>query len=156
MALRPPGPRPGGNPGGGKTLPQPRPVEYFAKDGSLARDLLDGRAEKQARSLQNVTTTQLRRFYDDVLALARRLDVESEGGGSERREAVFNRLRAEFKMLKAKAAYAHGRDEKQFPKEFLQFFIDHVHAVNSAREFDAFCKHFQAVVAFHKFFGKNR
>jgi len=156
MAQRPSGPRQGVNPPTGKALPPPRPVKYFEADGSLAAELLDSAAEKQARSLQNVTTTQLRRFYEDVLALDRRLQVESEGAGQEKREEVFKRMRAEFKMLKAKAAYAHGREAKQFPREFLQFFIDHVHAVNTAREFDAFCKHFQAVVAFHKFFGKNR
>ena len=56
-------------------------------------------------------------------------------------------------MLKAKAVYANGRDRGHtFPNEMLQFVVSHVHGVKTARDFDAFCRHFQAVVAFHKFY----
>lgn len=137
-----------------KTLPTPRPVTYFQKDGSLVPALMDSAAEDLAQHLNQVTTTQLRRFYDDVLTLRQRLAAEQRQGRDK--EAVFNDLRADFKMLKAKAVYAHGRSEKTMPRPLLQFFIDHVAAVNSAREFEAFCKHFQAIVAFHKFYGDNK
>lgn len=144
----------GGNPPEPKSLPTPRPVVYFQPDGSLVPTLMDNQAEELAQRLSQVTTTQLRRFYDDVLTLRQRLAAEQRLGRDK--EAVFNDLRADFKMLKAKAVYAHGRSEKTMPHPLLQFFIDHVAAVNNAREFEAFCKHFQAVVAFHKFYGDNR
>lgn len=144
----------GGNPPEPKNLPTPRPVVYFQPDGSLVPTLMDNQAEKLAQDLSQVTTTQLRRFYDDVLTLRQRLAAEQRQGRDK--ETVFNDLRADFKMLKAKAVYAHGRSEKTMPRPLLQFFIDHVAAVNSARDFEAFCKHFQAVVAFHKFYGDNR
>ena len=143
-----------GNPPEPKSLPTPRPIIYFQPDGSLVSGLMDHQAEDLAQRLSQVTTTQLRRFYDDVLALRQRLAAEQRQGRDK--EAVFNDLRADFKMLKAKAVYAHGRSEKTMPRPLLQFFIDHVAAVNSARDFEAFCKHFQAVVAFHKFYGDNR
>jgi CRISPR-associated protein Csm2 len=144
----------GGNPSEPKSLPTPQPVIYFQPDGSLVAALMDSQAEDLAQRLSQVTTTQLRRFYDDVLTLRQRLAAEQRQGRDK--EAVFNDLRADFKMLKAKAVYAHGRSEKTMPRPLLQFFINHVAAVNSARDFEAFCKHFQAVVAFHKFYGDNR
>jgi CRISPR-associated protein Csm2 len=116
-------------------------------------ELMDEKAEKTAQDLKEVSSTQLRRFYDDVLTLRQRLKAEQ--GQNRSADEVFAELRAEFKMLKAKAVYAHGRNKNTFPKEFLQFFIDHVSAVNNAKDFEAFCKHFQAVVAFHKFYGNK-
>jgi CRISPR-associated protein Csm2 len=137
-------------------LPEPRAIEYF-REGRLAERLLDEDAEEAAQSLHDLSPTQLRRFYEDVLTLRERLRVASGSCQDEpRREAEFQRLRAEFKMLKAKAAYARGRNPNTFPLQFLQFFIDHVAAVNSARDFEAFCKHFQAVVAFHKFYESTK
>lgn len=137
-----------------KSLPLPQAVAYFQADGSLIPALMDSRAEELAQKLSQVTTTQLRRFYDDVLTLRQRLIAEQRQGHDK--EVVFKDLLADFKMLKAKAVYAHGRSEKTVPRPLLQFFIDHVAAVSNAREFEAFCKHFQAVVAFHKFYGENK
>ncbi len=137
-----------------KSLPTPRTVTYFQSDGSLVATLMDTQAEDLAQQLSHVTTTQLRRFYDDIVTLRQRLIAEHRQGRDK--EAIFNGLRADFKMLKAKAVYAHGRSEKTMPRPLLQFFIDHVAAVNSARDFEAFYKHFQAVVAFHKFYGENK
>jgi CRISPR-associated protein Csm2 len=160
LGLRKPpsGPRPGGprhGPGRGgpgapppQGLPKPRPITYY-RDGQLVPELMDKEAERMARQLDRVSKTQVRRFYGDVLTLRQRLETEADW------EAAFESLRADFKMLKAKAVYANGRSERAFPREFLQFFIDHVEAVKTAADFQAFCKHFQAVVAFHKFFGRE-
>lgn len=158
MGTRPPSFGRGGGPGRGgpgsgqpRIIPSPRPVHYF-KDGNLSAPLLEQEAESVAKALQQMKASQLRRFYDDVVSLRRRLDLEAEPG-AESRERSFDTLRAEFKMLKAKAVYANGRDRgRTFPDEMLQFVVDHVSAVKTARDFEAFCRHFQAVVAFHKFY----
>jgi CRISPR-associated protein Csm2 len=132
-------------------LPTPQPVHYFT-GGNLDPALLDKDAEQWAKKLKQLSSSQLRRFYEHVLGLDRRLNLESQHGD---REQAFSRLRAEFKMLKAKAAYAFKRHGAKVPPEFLQFIINHVNAVNTVREFDAFTKHFQAVVAFHKFYAEE-
>lgn len=161
---RPPqGGRPVGSQRSGnqQTIPSPLPITYF-ENGLLKPHLLDEEALVVAESLvseslgrNKMKASQLRRFYDDVLSLRRRLDLES-GTDLTQRERSFSAIRAEFKMLKAKAVYAWGRDQgKTFPLPMLQFVINHVHAVKSARDFDAFCKHFQAVVAYHKFYVKE-
>jgi CRISPR-associated protein Csm2 len=160
MALHPRQP-PGGpgrpaGPGGPppRSIPQARDVVYYEGE-KLRPELLDTEAESWARDLHQVAPSQLRRFYDDVTNLRQRLLAATRSRGLSPEQA-FEELRADFKMLKAKAVYAHGRSDKTFPHELLQFFIDHVHSVATARDFDAFCKHFQAVLAFHKFYGKEQ
>lgn len=135
----------------------PQAVAYFGKDGQIRPELLDGEARDFARKLAGkINKTQLRRYYNEVVHLQRRLDLMTEQiQGPDRREQAFAGLRAEFLMLKVKAHYANGRSRKVFPDELLQFFVNHTHAVKNARDFDAFCRHFQAVVAFHEYYGKE-
>lgn len=137
---------------GTQQLPAAQPVHYF-EQGRLSPALVDEKAEEWARKLAGIKASQLRRFYESVLGLKRRMDLEAEGGAA--REAAFERLRAEFKMLRAKAVYTQGRAasrDRAAYGELLQFFTNHTAAVKNAREFAAFCQHFQAVVAFHKFY----
>jgi CRISPR-associated protein Csm2 len=134
---------------------QPREIKYF--EGSSVRpELLDEEAREFAEQIRSVKTTQLRRFYNSVVQLQRRLDqLAEQRPGPQAREDAFERLRAEFKLLKARAHYAHARSERMFPEALLQFFVDHTHAVKTARDFDAFCQHFQAVVGFHQYYGED-
>lgn len=153
----PPAPRQAGQKSSGQARAdvQPRPVVYF--DGRSVRpELLDEEARKLAKEISSVKTTQLRRFYNSVVQLQRRLDQLAEKQpGPNAREAAFEQLRAEFKLLKARAHYAHARSKQMFPSRLLQFFVDHTHAVKTARDFDAFCQHFQAVVGFHQYYGED-
>jgi len=91
----------------------------------------------------------MRRFYEHVQGLKRRLDVEG-GLDINRRRQVFEALRPEFLMLKARAVYAHRRNERQFTSQALQFFVDHTASVRTVEDFEDFCRHFEAVMAFHK------
>lgn len=139
---------------GGKpvnTIPEPQTILYFI-DGKPNPRLMDEDAQQLGEALanrDNLKPSQLRRYYDDVLTLRSRLDAMARKPGPKREEA-FTLLRADFKMLKAKAAYAYGR--QLIRERLLQFFVNHVHSVNSADDFDVFCRHFQAVIAFHKFY----
>ncbi len=141
----------------GRTEVEPREWAYFEGEGeaaSIRPQLLDEEAKELAQQLKDMAKTQLRRYYNEVLNLQRRLDVTSEKlGGPQHREDAFRKLRIDFLMLKAKAHYAHARSKKIFPRPLLEFFVNHTHSVKTARDFDAFCRHFQAVVAFHQYFG---
>lgn len=129
-------------------LPRPEKVVYLEND-RLRSQLVDEEAEKWAKQLNEVAPSQLRRFYEHVLSLKRRLDENNE----KEREEAFRGLRPEFKLLKAKAVYMAGRKRELEP--LLQFFINHTSSVEDVRQFDAFCKHFEAVVAFHKYYGRK-
>lgn len=144
-------PRPGGTgqPAARQNLP---PVQYFNAEGIINEALLDEEAEKQAKILQSVDPSQLRRFFEDVLSLRRRLDHETANMPRATKQGIFEALRPEFKMLRAKAFYANGRNKNVFPDELRVFFERHVAAVQTVKDFDVFCKHFQAVVAFHKYY----
>ncbi len=156
MAYNPQQQRGGNRGGGGRSqpparIPEPRPVTYFV-DGRPNPRLMDDDAQQLGEALaneDNLKPSQLRRYYDDVLTLRSRLDALARKPGPAREQA-FALLRADFKMLKAKAAYAYGR--QLIRDRLLRFFVDHVHSVQTANDFDVFCRHFQAVVAFHKFY----
>lgn len=135
----------------------PETVEYFDNNGNLREELVDADAETEGKTLAEAKLkhTQLRRYYEDVLNLRRRLEHECANQPDRSEEEVFRRLRPEFKMLRAKAYYAHKRSSKIFPDQFKDFIERHVHSVQTAAQFRAFCQHFQAVVAFHRVYAED-
>lgn len=146
--------------GGSGTTPEKRPalapVQYFDDKGNLRVALVDEEADEQAQQISEMAPSQVRRYYGEVLSIRRRLEHEAGSTQSESREEVFARLRAEFKMLKAKAFYAKERSPAVFPDAMRDFIERHTAAVKTVKDFEAFCKHFEAVVAFHKVYGRER
>lgn len=151
--VRPPGPQRRQEP----SPPQVQTVTYFDDKGNLREELVDEEAEEQAKTLAGagLKHTQLRRYYEDVLNLRRRLDHEIANRPGATEEEVFLKLRPEFKMLRAKAYYANERSDKIFPDAFKTFIEINVKSVRNAADFKAFCQYFQAVVAFHRVYAKD-
>lgn len=137
--------------------PQVQTVTYFDGRGNLREELVDMEAEEQAKTLAHARLkhTQLRRYYEDVLNLRRRLEHETANRPGATEEEVFLKLRPEFKMLRAKAYYANKRSDKIFPDAFRTFIETNVNSVKNAADFKAFCQYFQAVVAFHKVYAED-
>lgn len=150
------GPAPAKNAPGERAGTGTGKVMYFTAEGNLREALVDQEAEEQGKALQTVAPAQLRRYYEDVLNLRRRLEHESANVAGADPEKIWQKLRPEFRMLRAKAYYAHKRSEKVFTKDFRDFIETHVRSVETLREFLAFCRHFEAVVAFHKVYAKER
>ncbi|MEW6488319.1 MAG: type III-A CRISPR-associated protein Csm2 [Thermodesulfobacteriota bacterium] len=134
-------------------LPTPQKVNYFSRAGVMDDALVDVKAQEWAERIRDLKSTQMRRFFGEVKAIERQVDL-AVGQGAER-EAAFGAQRARFAMLKAKVLYAKGRLKRDMPDGFVQFVVDHTHSVHSHDEFKAFVKHFEAVVGFHKFFAKD-
>lgn len=137
-------------------MPQGRPMAYFL-DGEkkqLDDKLLDEKARQWAQSFVDtrrpLKTTQMRRFYDELKAIERKILL---GKDQAEREANFGRDKALITMFKAKAVYAEKREVST--KEFTQFIFDHVASIKDLKDFQAFLKVFEAVVAFHRFFAKD-
>jgi CRISPR-associated protein Csm2 len=152
----PPGGRPGGSGGGPRgpsieeRLRSQDSVVYFAdaERKAIRKDLLDGEAEQVARRLRSVPASQLRRFFGSVMTLKRRIELE---------RPVPELVQAEMALLKASAAYAckrsnYRRDEERDPDELVSFFVRHARSVRDAQDFNAFARHFEAVIAYHKCF----
>lgn len=134
-------------------LPEAR---YF-DNGRLRPELLDAEAEQVGRRLAEagLDSAQLRRFYGDVLGLRRRFEVRSAGRPLNERDSIFAEILPEFRMLRAKAYYANRRSDKILPEVMKTFIQNHVRAVKTWQDFLAFCRHFEAVVAFHYAFAKK-
>jgi len=116
---------------------------------ALRKELLDGEAEATARKLAGVPASQLRRFFGSVMGLKRRLLLDREA-----KQIPDDLIQAEVAMMKASAAYACKRldYERKNPDglELVRLFVRAGHAVKDRKDFEAFARHFEAVIAFHK------
>lgn len=127
-----------------RAMPTPRPVAYRSGD-ALPPETLE-QAEKLAERIGSVPASQLRRFFGDVTAFDRRLELE--------RDLSDTAVQAQMGLLKARAAYARarvGNHDDQFPEDLLQFFVDHASSVKTREDFAAFRQIFETLVAYHKF-----
>lgn len=121
--------------------------QYFTPNGKTIRPaLLDEEARAMAEQFKEIPNTQLRRFYDPVVALrlraqAGKLDAEQ--------------VKAELAMMKARAAYAHKRPGQKVPAELVKFFTRHAASVDSPEKLVAFARHFEAIVAYHRVYNPN-
>lgn len=143
----------GRGPGGGdadvaQLLKPPAQKEaYFVGNGKTIRvELLDDKAQEMAAKLADLPNTQLRRFFDPVVALrlraqAGKLDAEQ--------------VKAELAMMKARAAYAHKRPGQKVPAELVRFFTLHAASVDTPDKLVAFARHFEAIVAYHRVYNPN-
>lgn len=143
--------------GEGTGQPASLPAVKYHENEKLRPDLLDGDAEQVGKALAaaGLQSAQLRRFYGDVLNLRRRFELRSAGQDISRREEAFQEILPEFRMLRAKAYYANKRSKNILPDVMKKFMENHVREVKTWKDFLAFCRHFEAVVAFHYAFSEK-
>jgi CRISPR-associated protein Csm2 len=118
---------------------------YRDAEGILRRDLLDAEAQDEAKALVQISTTQLRRFFEQVGAIKRRMEVDPSVSDGE--------ILAQAAFLKASSYYAAARSRTN--EAVKDFVIKHVDSIKARRDFLDFHRHFEAVVAFHRYFGKD-
>ncbi len=119
---------------------------------TVGKELTRPGSKLKGRGDIQISPTQLRRFFDDVKAIQRYL---GQFHGMDEREAAFRKKLPEIKMLKAKAAYARGRDT--VTQGFLDFVDKNVNMIKEIKDFDVFCKFFEAVYGYFYFHSpKNR
>ena len=74
--------------------------ELVDKNGIVPKDLYDGLAQYVARNLSSVSSSQMRKFYNEVKTISRKPDVKKD----------FDKHIASIMLLKSKIAYACGRE----------------------------------------------
>lgn len=113
----------------------------------LRENLIGPEAEKLGKTLANLepelTTTQLRKFFNDVRSIEERM-----------KEDHFQK--AQILMLKSKAAYAVSKKSSKVPKEFKDFMDACVEKINDEKDFYGFVKFFESVVGYFYFFNEER
>ena len=109
--------------------------EYKCKYNKWKKDC----PQKDRKIKKNLSSTQIRKFYEEVLNLKSQLEIGKS----------FKEILPYFKMLKAKANVAYERDviNTNF-KTFIEKNVDYVG--NKEERFKIFCTFFEAVVAYAK------
>lgn len=138
-----------------RQLPIPNQTHYFDDQQTkkiIKQELLDKYPQELAKKFVNqdikLSSSQMRRFYDEIKAIERSILRESD------QEDAFRRRQPSLYLLKAKAVYSYKR--KAAPYDFVQFIFDHVESIKDVNDFKAFVKVFEAVVAYHKFYSDDR
>ena len=99
----------------------------------------------QRETKKNLSSTQIRKFYEEVLNLKQKLDNGED----------FRKILPYFKMLKAKANVAYQRDVintnfKTFIEENVDYVTKGENLEEMKKKFKVFCTFFEAVVAYAK------
>lgn len=114
---------------------------YYAdsEKKKFREDLID-EAEKLAKTFAalkpELTSTQLRKFFNEVRSL------------EERTEENFDEQKALVLMLKSKVAYSVGKKTSKTPKEFKDFIDACIDRINDRKDFDGFIKFFESMVGY--------
>lgn len=135
-----------------QTLKSASKIDFWTDSGpdpTLRPELLDREAQELAKELQSqeVASSQLRRFYGPAIAFKQRLQIDSK--------ITDNEVRAQVAYLKASAAYAGARARKT-PTALVRFFVTVANSVKTRKDYIAFARHFEAVMAFHKVFEEKQ
>lgn len=111
----------------------------------LTRELLTTDAKNWAEEFANgkLTTTQLRKYYNEIKAIEAKIEGEKED-----KEKAFKKYDAIFAMLKSRVAYDKTRLGKNFPDSFKTFVDGYVDKVKSFQEFTNFTLLFESILGF--------
>lgn len=121
-------------------------LELFAADSDTINPrMLDAEAQATAKRLKALAPSQLRRFYGQIVAFKTRLEIDPKISGAE--------VEAQVAAMKANAAYAGARKQ---PVELVDLFVAASNSVRTGKQYLAFARHMQAVVAFHKVYSETK
>lgn len=110
------------------------------KPATIFSEIAQNAAEQIKQNTRKNTTTQIRKFYDELALWNDRVNGK---------EAIYKELEPFIKMLKAKVAYAKARDH--IDDNFLNIFnqvIDEIHCAKTLRDGKLFM---EAVIGFCKY-----
>lgn len=116
--------------------------------------MADFGVEKAAEDLakefvrEKITSAQLRKFYNEFKGLERKYQTKMLAKTSDTisNDDILTSILPQIKIMKAKVSYAKSR--KVVPQVFEDWMKKSVDAINSAKEFEAFLLHFEAIVGY--------
>ncbi len=130
-------------------------IKFYDESKNIQEELYNRIAEDIAETLasssgKKLSRTQLRRFFDEVKAIQRYLNQFDD---KKRKKEEFRKKLPEVKMIKAKVTYARGRNK--VTKEFADFIEKSISLIKTPKDFEVFCKFFEAVYGFFYFHKPN-
>lgn len=119
---------------------------FVDSKGNLREELMTIEAEKIAKSLEKVSTAQLRAFFNEIKALRNRLENNSK-------DEHFEKIYPFVLMIKSKVQYRLAKDKKLEPlKNFLYAGIDEIQKQNKIgrgkETFENFAIFFETIVGY--------
>lgn len=117
----------------------PPVATLFSDDAEEFAKSLDNSAKVEKGGSNKNKSTQIRRFYDELVSWQERIGDDEE---------KFKQYIAFIKMLNAKAAYAQGRN--LVTANFVSWLRECIQQVNTPRSLRNFRLHFEAVLGFLK------
>ncbi len=121
-------------------------MKYFTSEGNIRPELFDQEAVKVADGILRIKPTQMRRIFDQIKQLRRRLDAGE----------VWEKILPLIKLQKAQMAYtirrgkiSGGRDRENDWKNLELFMNDGLDSVKTAEDYAAFTDMMEAVYAYH-------
>jgi len=117
----------------------PPPATLFSEDAEKVAKEFDDSARADRRGGEKNKSTQIRRFYDELVSWQERIGTDDK---------KFKDYEAFIHMLNAKAAYAQGRN--LVTREFVQWLRDCIQQIDSPRTLNHFRLHFEAMIGFLK------
>lgn len=137
-------------------------MNYYTPAGDLRPELMDSEAKSYAemfapkngqhKGQHAVSSTQLRRFYNDMKQLEHRIeqDLGKDKMANSREPRDLAKHLALVKMLKAKVAYARRSGTRErVSQEFVDLISRCVDAITSPKDFWAFARFFEAIVGYY-------
>ncbi len=123
---------------------------FFNTNGNLLEKYITTWAEeiaqKLGRGFPDMKRHQLRRFYNHVKSLERKLDLTGD----------YDSINKDLKMLIPYAVNASSANPPKVPKLFEEFIRKNLGVVEDLKTFCAFLDHFQAIVGFsERYLKKN-
>jgi CRISPR type III-A-associated protein Csm2 len=104
-----------------------------------------------ARDSADISTNQLRNFYDEIKAIQGRIEYDIEN-----RVANFEREKPLIRMIKAKVAHARSRQGDRIPDKFADFLNDCIDSIEDYDDFRAFALVFEAVAGYHTQYSRSK
>ena len=128
------------------------PALFFQTAEQLAHDIhredlkiiYNKRKQKNEEKEDKNKSTQLRRFFDELV----RLNIQAQN-----KEEDWGMIKPRVHMIVAKAAYAKGRD--LVTNKFVEIVRDGVSQVETREDLQVFTNFFESFMGFYKSFRKN-
>ena len=114
----------------------------FKGEPSVAK-LVTEHAEALAKHLgirDDLTRTQLRRFYQEFVHIRQRI---SSGGAN-----AYAENEVALKLLIAKAVYAGGRQNSKVPQDFIKWLKENLEQIANKEDLEKFGHYFEAFIGY--------
>lgn len=121
-------------------------MEFYTSQGNLRPELMDKEAAAIAGKILSVKPTQMRRIFDQIKQLQRRLDA---GETWEKIEPLVRLQKAQLAYTVRRGKKNGGRQSEPAWDALEKFLFDGIDSVKTRHDYGAFCNLMEAVYAFH-------